>query len=310
MKAGLLLGCFAAILVLLAFASPVEATTVCKASGNWCEGFAHVSTNTGGVGVTRCFAFRTVNLAPTCLVGGVTPANEAWEMAAGACTTLYYWNVASGGGVAPATPNKVALQVYSPAAAVRSYYLLTTGSVPANGDSFQFCATSDGTNTGSPMAGTFLLFVQAVKDNGAGGIGNYNIGSNGASTAGTVVSFDNGALRGQHLVSSIARNAYPAGSTFAYGPAGDESITITGTFSQPNGEGGVECMRTGVLDSATLTIGATGASVDVDAATTLAQSQVVDTTFPAANSPYVGVLLTGQCNAALTGLPWTVGLSS
>ncbi|MFA5943719.1 MAG: hypothetical protein WC876_04545 [Candidatus Thermoplasmatota archaeon] len=111
------------------------------------------------------------------------------------------------------------------------------------------------------------------------------------------------------LVPSVARSAYPSGSTFAYGVAGDESATVTSTFTQPNGDAGVETMRDFILDSAGLTIGEAGATVDVDATTTLVQSFVVDSTFPFANNPWVqGLNIVG--NSLLTGLKWTVFAAS
>lgn len=290
---------------LLALAEEVSATTTCQGGAgnptvaNTCQGFTHVSTATGGVSSARCFSWGAVNVAKTCTTSGLTPANEAWQMNAGSCQTLYYFDTVAA-GVAPAAPNKVTIQVLSDNAGSTIKVFQSAADEPANGTPFTFCATSDG-NAGSPArAGTYRLNIRAVKDNAVGGVGNYDVQSGSATGA---ISFDRGAVMGREVIASIARNAYPSGSTFAYGAAGDESITLTATFAQPNADAGVECMTTGILDSATLLIGAGGAVVDVDATTTLAQSFVVDGTFPLANGPYVTAYGL-SCSSTLTGMTW------
>lgn len=230
-------------------------------------------------------------------------------MAAGACLTFYYFDTTSG-GTPPAAPNKVSILV-------RVENLLSASNVivyqnlaaePSNGASYSFCATATGIVGGSPRAGTYRLLANLVKDDAVGDIGEYNINTDGDATVGSIVSSDQGALRGQAVISSIARSAYPSGSTFAYGASSDESVTITTTLTQPNGDVGVETAFNSVLDSATLLVGQAGTTTDLDA-TTLAQAFVIDSTFPAANSPYVGGF-TIAGNSVLTGLKWTVLASS
>lgn len=306
------LGVLAAVAVLALWAEPAEATTVCHATGNWCQGYAHVSTTTGGVASARCFSVRTTNTAPACSTGnpGITPVNEGtWQMAAGQCLTVYYFDTTTG-AAPPLVPNKLQLRLFfdsSLATVIYNFY--PQAAEPASGSSYTLCATSDGTPTGSPRAGTYNVHITAIKDNAPGGIGNYNIKSDGTAAVGTINGFDNGALRGQMLVSSLARSAYPAGSTFAYGTSGDEQATVTGTFTQPNGDNNVECAATIISDDATHTVGAIGATVDVDATTTLAQAFTIDQTFPFASGPYVPSMAVG-CNAILTGLTWTIFASS
>jgi hypothetical protein len=309
------LGLALAALALVLWADPAEATTVCQGGSgpsvaNTCQGYGHVSTTTGGVASARCFAVRTTNAAPTCTTSGLTPTNEAWEMDAGACITFYYFETTSG-LTPPAAPNKLTLLVYTDttANAIRTYQ--TLAAPPASGTSFSFCATSTGQSTGTQSAwraGTYRLYVNAVKDNGAGGVGNYNIDTDGTASVGSLINYDRGALRGQMLVSSIARNAYPSGSTFAYGPAGSELVTVTSTFTQPNQDQNSETGRSAVLDKATLTVGQAAATVDMDG-TSLQQSFTVDQTFPVASGPYVAALDL-QGNAALTGLRWTTFAST
>lgn len=294
---------------LVLLAEPADATTTCHATGNWCQGYAHVTTSTGGVASVRCFALRTTNTAPTCGASGLTPVNEAtWEMNAGACIT-FYWFDTTNGAVPPAVPNVVNIQVRFDDSGTVVLNVLGAGAEPANGASYSFCATSTGVVGASPRAGTYRIYTSVIKNNGAGGVGNYNVDSDGVATVGAITSYDRGALRAKVVVASITRNAYPADSLFSYGTAGDESITVTGTFTQPNGDRNVECFATAVLDSATGTVGAVGATVDVDASTTLAQSFVVDSTFPLASGPYIQGLGLG-CNALLTGMLWSVYASS
>jgi len=306
-KAGIALGlailCFLA--ALLAWSDEASATTTCHATGTWCQGYAHASTTTGGVASARCFAWRTTNTAPTCSLTGITPTNEAtWQASPGSCITLYYFDTTTG-AVPPLAPNKVTLRLAFdnqalPGGLIHTY--LNAGAEPANGSTTSVCATSDGTATGAARSGTYRLLVQAVQDASIAPQ-NYNIDSDGGATVGTNVGFDKGAFRGQTLVSSITRSAYPSGSTFAYGASSDESVTVTSTFTQPVADGNVETVRNFVLDNAGLTIGQSGATVDTDS-TSLAQAFVADSTFPAANSPYVpGMNLIG--NSALTGLTWT-----
>lgn len=295
---------FIGILALLAFAPSAEASTVCRASGDWCQGYSHTSTTTGGVSGTRCFALRTTNTAPTCNAGGITPVNEAtWRMNAGACITFYYFDTSTGVSPPP-TPNKVTITVYFDATTTTIKSYLAAGAEPANGSSYSLCATSTGDVGAADRAGTYRLFLRVQKDDGVGGVGNYLIDSDGGHGASsTVASFDKGAIKGLAFVSSIARSAYPAGSTFAYGAAGDESVTITATFTRPNGDANVEALATNLVDEATISVGETGASTDVDA-TTLVQSFVIDGTYTVAGNPYVaGLLTTG--NSVLTGQKWT-----
>lgn len=278
----------------------------CHASGNWCQGYSTMSTTTGGVASSRCFSLRTTNAAPTCALGGVTASNEAtWEMNAGACLTFYYFE-GTNGAVPPATPNKMTINVRfdNTGTVVRTYQTSPTAP-PVTGTSYSFCSTSDGTVTGALRAGTYRLYVRAIKDNGAGGVGNYDIDSDGTATVGVNIANDKGAIRGKLFVASVSPSAYPSGSTFAYGSAGDESATITATFTQPIADNNVETVFDSILDSGTLLIGQAGATVDVDAVTTLAQAFVIDQTFPLANAPYVpGFTIAG--NSALTSLKWTI----
>lgn len=275
------------------WAQDAEATGDCQPTmptANTCQGNAATSRSEGSpTPAGRCFYLKTTTTTPTCTgAGGLASNNLAWELDAGACTTVYYYDVVNSGAlVPPAVPNKVTLQAYfdDTSTLIKSWQSLAAE--PANGASFTFCATTDG-NVGSPArAGTISLFIRAVKDNGNGLPGNinYDVRSNGATA--DEAEFDNGFLRAATFITSIAHTSPPAGSTFAYGPAGDETVTITATFTQQFGDANRETSFTSVLDEGTLLVGQAGATVDVDSSS-LAQAFTIDTTFPAANSPYVG----------------------
>lgn len=291
----------AALALLVLVSDNVEASSDCR-TGNWCMGWAQVSTTTGGVSSTRCFSLRTTNTAPAC---PTTTADETtWQVDAGGCLDLYWFDTTQGVSP-PAAPNKVTIQIRRDNSANIHATLLNAGAEPANGQSFQFCS-----DLGGPIAGTFRIFINPVKDNGAGGVGNYNINSDGTATVGAISHYDRGALRGRMVLASLTRSAYPAGSTFAYGPAGDEQITITSSFTAPNTDANVETMRSGILDSATHLVGQGGPAVDIDGGPgSLVQSFTADQTFPVANNPWVPFLdIAG--NSVLTGMRWTIYAST
>ncbi len=176
------------------------------------KGDAHVQA-TGALGATRDFYFRTVN-------DSSTPTNRAsWQLDAGASIDIFYRDTP---GDTPATaPTTVVLEVRSDngATVVRQFL---NGAEPANADTgitYTFFATSDGTSGGTPKAGMYRLYINAICA-GAGCLtGTYNVTSDSNG--------DKGALRGGIKVSDITKNVYPAGSAYAYGSAGDETMTFT-----------------------------------------------------------------------------------
>lgn len=178
------------------------------AAGPW-KGDAYVSTANAALG-NRYFALRTVN-------DQLTGQNRAsWELDAGTNITLFYktWTT---GATPPSAPTNIILRVLSDngATVVRT---LSSGSVPADGASYTFSATSDGTSGGTPKAGMYRLYVEAVCS-GVCVPGTYDVTSDANG--------DKGAVRGGIKVSDITKNAYPAGAQYAYGPAGDETMTFT-----------------------------------------------------------------------------------
>lgn len=306
-----LLGLLLAALALVLLAPHVAASSNCNTAGgpttaNVCQGWSQVSTTTGGVASTRCFSVRTTNSAPAC---ATTTADEStWQVDPGGCITLYYFDTTTG-GTPPAAPNKVTLQVVFDNTATAVKIFLANAAEPANGSSYSFCATSDGNSGSATRAGTYRIYLRLIKDNGAGGVGNYNIDSDGTASVGALTTFDKGALRAKMAVATVGINAYPAGSTFAYGTAADETMTVSSTFTTPNGDSNIETMRTGILDQATAMVGAVGSTVDVDAGSLSQGGYVADSTFPYASNPWQPYI-TIQGTAALTGLRWSVFATS
>jgi hypothetical protein len=289
----------------LAVVPGAQASTNCNATGNWCQGWAQVSTQTGGLAsAERCFSWRITNTAPAC---PTTTSNEAtWQMDAGGCLTLYWFDTSTGVSP-PAVPNKVTIQYHLDVVTASAMQTVQSAAAePANGASASFCATTDGIAGSAARAGTYRIRIQVVKDNGPGGVGNYDISSDGVANVGAITHYDQGALRSLQKVSSITRSAYPAGSTFAYGTAGNEQITVTATYTQPNEATGAETSRTSVVSNANVAVGVSGAAASVGGTTSLAQSHTVDpTNTPSSGSPYVAAYVpTG--NSALTGLTWTL----
>lgn len=284
--AALALGAFAV------WADDVEATGNCQPTmptANSCQGNAATSRSEGSpTPAARCFYLKTTTTLPTCTgAGGLSTTNLVWELDAGACQTVRYYDIISPGAVVPpAAPNLVTLQAYFDDTGTLIKSWQSGGAEPANGASFTFCATTDG-NAGSPArAGSVSLFVRAQKTGGNGlpGNVNYDVRSNGATA--DEAEFDNGFLRARTFVSDIAASSPPSGSAFAYGPAGDESVTVTASFTPYFADANRESSFTSVLDEATLAIGGAAATVEVDAAS-LAQSQAIDATFPFSGNPYV-----------------------
>ncbi len=159
---------FVAVAAVLAVADEAEATTVCHATNNWCEGFGHVSTTTGSIpagSAARCFAVRITNTAPPCTTSGITPSPEAsWELDPGTCRTFYYFDTVTSGTV-PAAPNKVSLFArYDGASTVIKTFLSAAAEPVQDGvaNAFSFCATDTGSAGGSPQSFLDTFFDVSV----------------------------------------------------------------------------------------------------------------------------------------------------
>lgn len=221
----------------------------------------------------RVDALRTAN-ATTAM------QDRAYELDAGSSITFFYkW--LSDAGFGP--PNKVTIQVRrdNDNTVIRTYQ--TDGARPADGTSFTFFGTSDGTQTGSPRAGVVRLYLRHIKDNAAVSTANYDVDSDGTFTtlpAGATGIADQGCLRSNAIVSALSVSAYPAGATFAY----PDTITLSATHTQRFGDTNVETARLDLTDSSDVQFIA-GSSAEATT-TTFSQNFSVSDTFPASAANY------------------------
>lgn len=198
---------------------------------------------------------------------GAVSDEAIWELSAGSSITFYYYERSSNGN----PPDNVI---------IRAYYETGTGllvremanSNVSSGTAFTFWATDDGTVTGAARTGTLRMYMRVSGGNGVTGT-NYDVDSDGAQFAlgGAYTAFDyaRGLVRANAKVSDIAVSVYPAGSTFAYGKASDESLTLTATHTQPYAVRGHEHVRIDALDGTVQQIA--GAEKDVGSGTTTTQ---------------------------------------
>lgn len=255
---------------------------------NVCDGEAYARVNSAAGHRRFCF---TTDADTGC--GPSAQPGDEWEMDAGDCLTAYYRT--SGTGTLPPDPaDDVILRLlYEDSSTIVATY--HDGAPPSNDEDYEVCATTDGTSSGDPRAGTYRLFIQAS----VGGVGAYTINSDG--TGGDEAMSGPGALRGRMFVSTIAASTPPAGSIFAYGPTGDEEVDLTITHTEPFGNDGHEEARIQAFQTVSVAV---GADQDVTGSTT-EQSFTIDDTFNAGATNYeVGMDIVG--NSPLHGGPWTI----
>ncbi len=290
------------VIVSLQLIPEAEAASTCTISTIICMGQSYVDTSTGGLlGAVRCFFFDTDSVSThTC---SSTQDRLVWQLSAGQCLTLYYYDMTSG-ATPPQAPNQVTLKVKIDNSATDVITFLNAGTEPANATPYTFCATNDGLITGTPRAGTYRLYVQAIKNNGGGGIGNYNIDSDGVATVGTIVQNARGAIRSMMLVSSLSASAPPSGSQFAYGPSADELVTITVTRTQKNGGTTTETINFNSLHQSGGSVVETSTTTESTASTTDTTTFIIDNSYDLASNTY-DIEYNIISTASLTGMSWT-----
>lgn len=212
--------------------------------------------------------------------GGVPTLPSTWEIDAGASVTLRFrWTDVPGAiGLTPNDPNKVYLIAYYETGTGTVVRTFANGTAVANNSTYTFHGTNTGQSGGSPRCGTLRLYVRAVKDDSTGGLNDYDTNSDAAGA-----NANPGALRVNMLVSNLAVNAYPAGSTFAYGPAGDEIITLTSTHTQRYADRNVETYRIDALENAVVQSNGTIKEIGT---TSTAQTFTANNTFDDAAKSY------------------------
>lgn len=256
------------------------------------KGAALVETTTGGLlGATRFWALSTTDADPT----GDQPG---WDATTGTQVTVYF-RTGTTGLTPPSAADSVRLEVrQSNGTVLKTLY---TGATPANGTPYTFDLTDTGNPGGSERSGGLELYVQAEFD---GITGDYNVDSQNTATVGSISQWARGLYVSNKKVSDLTVSAYPAGSTFAYGTAASETLTLTVTHTQPfvANQGQV---RVDALDVTSTQ--ASGSAQNVNGTTTQ-QLFTADNTFDDSAKSY-GVEVVATSNAFLTpdsgAVKWT-----
>lgn len=259
------------------------------------RGDAYCQTDTGGVASTRQIALRTQN-------DQAAPADRAsWKLDAGASITLFFKHWTSG-LAPPGAPTRVVLAAYYETGTATLIRTLHDGAPPTDGASFTLFGTADGTSGGAARAGTVRLVCRLVKTDGAGGVGNYDVDSDGNEPVGNVSNSAQGGLMVRALVSDVGVSAYPAGSQFANG----ETVALTATHTPPYAVRGHEDVRIDVLDGTAQQIA--GATADIEADGTTARNFTVNSGFDLALQSYgAEFVVTGNAQLVFASgaTPWT-----
>ncbi|MHB1261344.1 MAG: hypothetical protein ACYC2H_06475 [Thermoplasmatota archaeon] len=239
---------------------------------------------------TRHHAFRIVSDS------NAASHRSGWEVAPGAGKTVYYEEWVSGTG-APLGPNgdvgadSCRLEVYQDNGATLQRNYFDDDECPAGHTAFTVYCTTDGTSTGTPMAGTLRLRVIAVSK--TAGLTVYTADSDAE---------DKGAIRCGLDADAITMNAYPAGSpaTFAFTIAG-ESMTPTVAHTQAPTQQ-VRTAQISTLDAAGAVIQTNSVTLTAGATSTASTFTLTDAYPAAATSAGARLTLTG--NSVLTGVKW------
>lgn len=231
------------------------------------KGEAVCTTTVGGLlGAIRACVLARVNST------SYNPQDRPiWELDAGAQITFWF-NQQTVGVTPPLAPTAVILRVYYETDYGLQIVELHNGAPPANGTTFIFHATDTGQAGGAPRAGTVRLFVYAQRSAVGGWVmcsdGNRNDVPNVSSQPVNTADWGAGLIRASMKVSNLTASAYPAGSTFAYGPASDEVLTLTATHTQPWEVRGNEHIRLDALDVTAQQIAGTEKDIASGASTT------------------------------------------
>jgi hypothetical protein len=240
-------------------------------------------------GSTRSFALRTDAVSSTA-AGDLA----GFTLSAGDSITLTY-QTGTTGALAPSAPNTVIIQVYYETGTSTLIKELYNGAPPSSGTNFTFYATDDGESGGSPRAGTLRLYVQAIRTD----FGAYNVNSDSNG--------DQGVIRANAKVSDLSVSAYSSGTTFAYGTASNENITLTATHTQPYDVRGHENVRIDALDITAQQV--SGTVKDIGSATTTTQvftvSDIFDDTAKSYGTDFIPIGVAQLVPDSDTNMLWT-----
>lgn len=235
-------------------------------------GNAELATQQGGLGgAFRFWALRTQD------IGGIGNSDLTPHTQAAGTQITVYFRTGTSGATPPSQADTVILQArLSDGTVLKEFH---NGAPPADGTSYTLDFTDTGSAGGAERCGGVELYIRAIFD---GVAGDYDIDSQGTVTVGSSSNHHAGLLRSQKKISDIAISAYPAGATFAYGPAGDENLTLTVTHTQPfvADEGQ---MRIDALDVTAQQAAGTATNVN---GTTTTQQFTADNTFDDAAKTY------------------------
>lgn len=247
------------------------------------RGSARVTTTTGGlIGATRWWMLATGNTDDT-------DDRSVWEATTGSQVTVHF-RTGTTGATPPSGADAVRLEVRRSDGSVLK--TLHNSAPPANGASFTFDLTDTGDPGGTERGGALELYVQAEFD---GITGDYNVDSQSNAVVGNITQWARGLIVSNSKVSAISVSAYPAGSAFAYGTAGDEIITATVTHTQPfvanQGQ-----LRLDALDGAAVQASGTAKAIS---GTQTQQTFIANNTFDDTLKSY-GIECVSASNAFLT----------
>lgn len=219
-------------------------------------------------------------------------SNKAiWELAAGASVTIYFRTGTSGTGIAPDAATDLNLSIYYETGFGTLVRRFHTGAAPADGTAFTIYGTHDGTVGGTPRAGVVQMFIGADRTGSAGGTNDYSVNTingkvSGGSLVGAVTVNDMGAMRVSAIPASIVVSAYPAGATFAFGPAADEAFTTTLSMTRRYADANIETIRFDVINTGNAVVEAGASQESNAAADTNPASFVADLTYPQLAASY------------------------
>ena len=222
--------------------------------------------------------------------------------AAGSFTAVFL--VDTDGLSPPGAPDSLALRIRYDHNLGSSVCIIHSGAQPTNGTTYTIHGTDDCTATGNPVTGTMRFWIRSEEDTFPDS-NDYDCTSDDEESSGASRSCtsETGYYVVRALCNGFSVNAYPSGSTFAFGTAGNEqaTVTITRTPAFQTTSGQAETITVIQPDGTTIEA---GSATDWDTATTHASSFTIDQTFPAGAGSYNATsTITGT--SALSGNAWT-----
>lgn len=268
----------------------------------------HLSTDAGN---PNSHAYRAQAFtAPSSYEGA--SANAPFEVAAGAAILVKsgMWNSTAGAGTGGAVTFTVSLYLDNSATLIRA--VSQTITVPSGGNSVAgadttFYATSDGTSTGTPKAGTYRIRIRAQLTDAVAG--NYDADSDGGYTrTGTpqlwdasLSRADKGYVRAGVGISTVAPSNNTLGGSLPSPFAWPDTLRLRLTADNQAHAGSSLVLNTATLNGATpvraATATASASSTTWDDAGAISLDKTDPTTF--------GIKIGAPANSTLSSRPWT-----